>query len=350
LSSDSEYREYVDASARSLSWKLLDAVNAINDVIKPKPGVGQDAIRKTKYILLKSTIDKAVQELEDWQRRFDPSWFLILRMAEDKSVSVQPKLNEAANKVKELTGTHKGKDKFDLAKDLLNVTTRPEGDSGIFFPETEFDRRPIPYSTAVLARRPQHSRKWFIIDSIQCDQQANRDELTKSVRLLASKLRRADPRTFGLLNCQGVMKVSGDKPTFDFIFNTPNGRDTFRSLRGALVSQTRPSLSQRLSIAKELTKSISYMHTFDFVHKNIRPETILLFNDVETKKDLTFLVGFEGFRSVHGATVQKGDAELHRDVYRHPTRQGKNPAQRYAMEHDIVSFSPKISSYYYTVS
>ncbi|KAI0449543.1 hypothetical protein F5B21DRAFT_44483 [Xylaria acuta] len=334
---DSKHRKHVDDSAKVLSRKLSDAVTAIDDVIKQKPGVEQVTIKRAKYLLLKETIDKAVRDLEDWQRRFDPSWFLILRIAEDSEVSVKPRLNDAATKVKELAGAPKEKNAFDLAKGLLDVTSQRDGDSGIFFPEKKFDKRPIPYSTAVLARLPQRTPKWLIIDSIQCDEQADRDELTRSVRLLASKLRRVDPLTFGLLDCQGVMKVSGNKPSFDFILNTPHGKDTFCSLRGALLSQGTPSLSQRLSIAKELTKSISYMHTFAFVHKNIRPETILLFHDVETKKNLTFLVGFEGFRAVDGATAQRGDAELHRDLYRHPSRQGLLPEEKYSMEHDIYS-------------
>lgn len=336
---DNEYRKYVDDSAMILSRKLSDAVTAIDDVVKRKPGVERLTIKKTKYVLLQETIDRAVRDLEDWQRRFDPSWFLILRTAESKDTSVQPRLNDAAIQVKEFAGAPKEQNTFDLAKGLLDVTSRPDGDSSVFFPETTFDRRPIPYSTAVLARRPEHNRKWLIIDSVQFEEQANRDELARNVRLLASKLKRADPLTFGLLNCRGVMRVNGDKPSFDFILNTPKGKDTFRSLRGALLSRDIPSLSQRLSYAKELTKSISYMHTFDFVHKNIRPETILLFNDEGNQRDLTFLVGFEGFRTIDGATAQRGDAELHRDLYRHPSRQGQSPAQRYSMEHDIVSFA-----------
>jgi hypothetical protein len=337
LPPDSKHRRHVEDSARVLSGKLLEAVQAIDDVIKRKPGVQQITVKKPKYLLLKETIEKAVRELEDWQRRFDPSWFLILRMAEDKDGSVKPKLNVAATKVKELAGAPKEKNSFDLAKGLLDVTSQSDGDKGIFLPEKKFDRRPIPYSTAVLVRQPQYTAKWLIIDSIQCGEQADRDELTRSVRFLASKLKRADPRTFGLLECRGVMKVGGAKPSFDFILNTPHGKDTFESLRSALLSRSIPSLSQRVSIAKELTKSISYMHTFDFVHKNIRPETILLFDDTEVKRKLTFLVGFEGFRPVDGATAQRGDAELHRDLYRHPSRQGDSPAQRYGMEHDIYS-------------
>lgn len=340
LAKESEYRKFVNDGATVLSRKLRDAVTAIDDVIKRKPGLDHASIKKMKYILLKETIDKAVRDLEEWQRRFDPSWFLILRAAENKNVPVQPELNDAAKQVKQLkqpAGAPKEQNTFELAKGLLDVTSQSDGDSHVFFPQADFDTRPIPYSTALLARLPALTRKWLIIDSIQFEAQADRDELTRSVRLLASKLKRADPLTFGLLNCRGVVKIDGDRPSFDFVLNTPKGKDTFRSLRGALLSKDIPSLSQRISYAKELTKSISYMHTFDFVHKNIRPETILLFNDQEKKRELTFLVGFEGFRAVDGATAQRGDAELHRDMYRHPTRQGQNPTQRYGMEHDIVS-------------
>src|SRR3569833_3211785 len=39
-------------------------------------------IRRGKWVLEKNALDKVIRELEDWQRRFDPSWFLIMRLTD----------------------------------------------------------------------------------------------------------------------------------------------------------------------------------------------------------------------------------------------------------------------------
>lgn len=78
------------------------------------------------------------------------------------------------------------------------------------------------------------------------------------------------------------------------------------------------------------------VHLFGFVHKNIRPETILLFPD-DGSIGSAFLVGFDSFRMASGKTLRRGEASWKRDLYQHPDRMGITPTEDYVMQHDIYS-------------
>ncbi|KAJ5715233.1 uncharacterized protein N7483_012414 [Penicillium malachiteum] len=109
-----------------------------------------------------------------------------------------------------------------------------------------------------------------------------------------------------------------------------------QSLRELLLNQDiHISLSQKIRIARELVKAVNYVHTFDFVHKNIRPESVLCFED--TSRSHAFLVGFDAFRAASSDTMMGGDMSWDRNVYRHPSSQGRDPTERYCMQHDIYS-------------
>jgi serine/threonine protein kinase len=113
--------------------------------------------------------------------------------------------------------------------------------------------------------------------------------------------------------------------------------EVLQSLRQNLLSgEMHHSLSRRVLIAKELAKSVSYVHNFEFVHKHICPETILLFEDL-TSRFSTFLVGFDNFRSADGSINFTGDVRWERNLYRHPSRQGEFPEEAYKMQHDLYS-------------
>lgn len=83
--------------------------------------------------------------------------------------------------------------------------------------------------------------------------------------------------------------------------------------------------------------SIMFVHSSKFVHKNIRPETVMVFADEGSRLGKCFLLGFEQFRPADGWTQRKGDVRLERQVYRHPSRQGLHPETEYVMQHDIYS-------------
>lgn len=97
------------------------------------------------------------------------------------------------------------------------------------------------------------------------------------------------------------------------------------------------SITQRLQLARDLARSVGYVHIFGFVHKNVRPESILLFKRAVEPGFFTFLVGFENFRRDEGWTQRRGDDAVDRNLYRHPSRQGFNPRDDYEMRHDVYS-------------
>lgn len=78
----------------------------------------------------------------------------------------------------------------------------------------------------------------------------------------------------------------------------------------------------------------------DFVHKNIRPENIILFpSSTESVHHIgnAHLLGLTHFRSVTHETNLYGDSAWHRNLYRHPARQGLEIFNEYVMQHDIYA-------------
>jgi serine/threonine protein kinase len=122
------------------------------------------------------------------------------------------------------------------------------------------------------------------------------------------------------------------------VYDTPASSAVPASLRGLLLDRGLDvSLSSIVRIAKGLIRSVSFIHTSTFVHKNIRPENVLVFPSDDASVGMSFLVGFNQFRHAQQQTSLLGDPAWHRNLYRHPERQGTNVLNRYVMQHDIYS-------------
>lgn len=208
----------------------------------------------------------------------------------------------------------------------------------------------IPISEIKAAKRTDaHGRVTsYILDEIsglQCQPGSpfSRYDMAKAdTQMLASKLQHNEPETFGLLTCK-CFTVSGSKSELriTLVLRVPLHVLPFpRSLRDLLLNErTKQSLSQRFEIARGLARSIGYVHILGFVHKSIRPDSILCFhgNDGKVTANSVFLAGFDVFRRDMGWTQRLGDTALGKNLYRHPSRQGLNPTRNYVMQHDIYS-------------
>ena len=126
---------------------------------------------------------------------------------------------------------------------------------------------------------------------------------------------------------------------YQFILDIPQSLIEPITLRALLHHQTRCSLNQRFQLAKNLARSVMFVHTTGFVHKGIRPESILVFADAQDPTSYThsFLIGFERSRRAEAPTDYAGDLEWERNLYRHPVRQGEWPEELFIMQHDIYS-------------
>lgn len=67
-------------------------------------------------------------------------------------------------------------------------------------------------------------------------------------------------------------------------------------------------LNGRLHLAKQLTSSLVFLHSSRFVHKNLRPEAAIVFeNEGEMRQSVLGTLCLVGFRPAKGVTYQTGD-------------------------------------------
>ncbi|OJJ31966.1 hypothetical protein ASPWEDRAFT_43971 [Aspergillus wentii DTO 134E9] len=333
---DKDHRDIQNQIVRALINKLSAATTSLGKVTETYRGLGgrpEIRVEKWRYIRLKESLQQTMDDLEVWQKRFDPSWFLIMKVANpmidlelSRDSQMQNQLPSALSVRKAATGGPQSRSSVFLDKDALESAEKID----------------IPYTSAKWAQR-QGSAKWLVLDTMAVDPQLDISRLIQDVRDLARKLSCSDPATFGLLNCYGVIKETDPSNrrkvnSFCFVFRTPARAPQGTSLRSRLIcGNTEHSLSERFRIAKEVARSVCYMHTHGFVHKNIRPETILLLQSESTGFGSSFLLGFGNFRSADGRTLQAGDSDWEKNLYRHPRRVGLVPEDEYIMQHDIYS-------------
>lgn len=289
-------------------------------------------VKRWKYVLIKECLDESIEDLASWQRMFDPSWFLILKVS---SPFIDQELNRNKSAVSSFTSAYSLRDA---------LKQQPLQEVSIFLPKDGLETariREIPFASAKCMQRVG-SDTWLVVDCIPCDPEIDIDLVTKNIRELARKLSSVEPLAFGILQCRGVVRViepgSRRPSSFDFIFRIPRELSNEpESLRSYLSSNLKFTLTDRFELAKQMAKSISYIHTLGFVHKNIRPETVLGFQTNGSGSDSFFLVGFENIRLADGRTLRSGDTTWEKNLYRHPYRQGLNPEDIYTMQHDIYS-------------
>lgn len=322
--------ESLDKEHQTIQTQILQVlISKLKIIISKLEGLSE---KRWKYVLIKQCLDKSIEDIDLWQRMFDPSWFLIMKVS---SPFIDQEFNRTGSTVSLITST----------PGLRNaLREQPLDKVSIFLPKDGLDTtrtRRIRFASARCIPK-SGSEKWFIVDCVPCDPQVDAGMVTKDVRDLARKLSSVEPLTFGILQCRGVVRyvepVSGRPFSFDFVFRIPEELSSEpKSLRTYLSSSLELTLTERFELAKQMAKSISYVHTLGFVHKNLRPETVLGFPKIGSGSDLFFLVGFENIRTADGRTLRSGDSTWEKNLYRHPHRQGLNPEDIYTMQHDIYS-------------
>jgi len=332
---------------QKLQGKLSQTVSQL-DAVSPQPaahkGRAVDVLRKWKFTLVKSTLDELVTELEAWQQRFDPTWYLIILMGDaildtallesrTDEMASSPQVSDPLSNMLALRSALSP----DLAKQTgtkLNVKLSAQGLKG-------GQESAIRFATAKAVVGAAGSNNMLVIESVACPP-GTASQVKLDVENLARKLQQVDPDTFGLLRCYGIVKhrdsVTNKLSEIDVIYRTPLDCQSPETLRYHLLEQDLVSLSSIMQMAKQLVRSVHYVHTCGFVHKNIRPENILIFpGSSDSSLGLSFLVGFTQFRNANFQTNLYGDVAWYRNLYRHPQRQGALVLERYVMQHDIYS-------------
>ncbi|KAL4932163.1 uncharacterized protein BDV17DRAFT_288240 [Aspergillus undulatus] len=367
---------YHDALTR-LQEKLGKASECFQ-VLQARAGIAFKVHQKLKVVYLRRELAQTVSDLEKWQRRFDPSWYLITRMAgtdvdrqlanansrsgESASTSISPPMR--------LARMRESIQQISSSQNTTNLSRSIFKDSEIVGGQIER----IEGTDAFLSKYRNTTRR-ILLDPANVPlvgQPGTLQTLTPTTtpaaaaataranaRDLANLLQHIDPTTFNLLRCNGVIEMPttdgtkdqepglGSQSRFYLLFEVPDNLSAPQPLRTLLKDTPRCSLTQRIQLAKQLARSVMFVHAAGFVHKNIRPETVLVFREGNDEKDASdrvdhsigpsFLIGFEKIRKAEGRTDKFGDLDWARNLYRHPSRQGLHPEDIFEMRHDIYS-------------
>jgi hypothetical protein len=196
-----------------------------------------------------------------------------------------------------------------------------------------------------------NTTQWFLFESKPYDNQdvQKKEALKKNVRVLAQKLHRAQEH-IGILRLIGFRdEVDGKKGAFQLLFAIPipSQKQYPDSLSQCLQAHpTKPSLNFRISLCNQLAMAVLQTMTLALVHKNIRPENILLLPAEPSAAAAVpgkvapsvFLTGWQYARQVErGVTNFRGETSIQRKVYQHPERQLVEAEKEYSMAHDLYS-------------
>lgn len=336
---DQEHQEVYEKTLIMLQSKL-DTVKYILQCITATEE--SNVTKRIRYLRNKAALDEAIKSLSVWQALTDQSWFLFMTL-------VDPGVEAAL--VTENHRTTRLIPSASFIRSSLTADSSGASVASLLLPHGEIEkmeRAEIAFSDAKIGKRVHHNGRtaFYVLNEISGlrslpDSQFSRYDIARDdTGRLARRLQHGEPATFGLLNCKGFT-LSGTKgdPKITLVLNVPPDlAPTPRSLRDLLLTTGPPeSLSQRFEIAQALAKSISYVHTFGFVHKNLRPESVLCFSGSNGTIVTTYLIGFELFRRDMGWTQRLGDTSLDKNLYRHTSRQGIDPKWNYIMQHDIYS-------------
>ena len=288
-------------------------------------------VNKFKTMLFKKSITQAVRDIESWQRKFDPSWFLITRVTDSKIDRClkheTPNRPCPTARLKQMRNAMS----FDSKRDDQSMFSDCNLIPG--------ERQRLPWSMAFTTSLSNGSRE-VLVDTVTPTACSDTPIAKTHVGDLARRLSAIDPWEFGLLRCCGVIEAEDKEGVhFQLIFDIPQTLSAPRILRDILLYKEPHALNQRFQLAKQLVRSLMFVHTSGFVHKSIRPETIVVFKEQQYLSGLgpSFLIGFERLRPDYAETLRAGDSSWEKNIYRHPKRQGLHPEERYIMQHDIYS-------------
>jgi hypothetical protein len=351
---EDEHRDVYSQTLQVLQNKLEVVVSILRGLVKPQhkieDGISSSTYRvsRWKYAGKKDSLDEAIEDLETWQGLADQSWFLLLRVADsqvDKALTTSDSTTEpsigtsfpATMAIR--TGLRQVDNVSQGASTIANINLNPSALKDMAICS-------IPFCDGMAVATRYHSDGTvgrYILNNIQCEPGSAPQILKRDVRDLIRKLQVDEPHTFGLLKCKGFIVETiptglMEQLSLRLVFKDPPASYGPRSLRDLLINiPAQTSITQRLDIARSLARSVGYVHTFGFVHKNVCPESVLVFERADGQGISTFLVGFEHFRRDEGWTQRRGDDAPHKNLYRHASRQGFKPQDDYEIRHDIYS-------------
>lgn len=190
--------------------------------------------------------------------------------------------------------------------------------------------------------------KWYLAEPVSFKATEDREALKESVAILASKLQRAQP-TRGLFKLVGFREeLDPSKRAFELIFGGDFAENFPPSLSLFIAANpAKPSLNFRVNLCCQLATAVLEAQLLGLVHKNIRPENILVVETAQSPMKTASedqipslkLVGWQSARHVAEGyvTTLSNAVTPQRKVYQHPERQLPTSEHDYSMAHDVYS-------------
>lgn len=316
---------------------LYQQIFGARDVLKQSLNLQLSSSTKWTQVKVRYTVKslkKIVADLEQWQRRFDPSWYLITLLSAsniDETLRVEEGVSSPTRLI-------------EIRKSIRDVSEQRNDSTDSIFKSQDSVTTNYEEKLGTNTYTGEYNGHSILLDRTNYGALVPLDSMKANVRDLGRMLANVEPDSFGLLKCLGALEVQPHDAAedihatqFEFILEIPDQLRTPKTLRSLLLSSAKLSLTTRFQLSKQLARSVMFVHTTGFVHKGIRPETMVIFDDGIAEVGPSFLIGFERTRHAHGGTDYKGYIQWDKNMYRHPVRQGAWVEDAYIMQHDIYS-------------
>lgn len=301
-----------------------------------------------------SRIKAGVKELEEWNDRFLKRVIVFLFLGDNNRPT-------SSERERALAG-YAALDHVNSLRRAVQATLSTASSPKKLLLEADDDiiaREPLPYSSIWMIKRAPDARPCLVEDRQYSDDAdaTSINAIRKTVRDIASILHEADPDAMGVLQCRGFRQEPSQN-RFELHFDFPPDGHRPHSLRDLLrapinqkVGIAHP-LNHRINLAKRLASAVFYIHSGDFVHKNIRPDNILIFEPTFTSNldpkqakyhqypralGTPFLVGYDGVRKVDAVSQRLLVKNWKKNIYLNPERHRLQVGDEFTMQHDVYS-------------
>ncbi|KAI4274256.1 MAG: hypothetical protein L6R38_006150 [Xanthoria sp. 2 TBL-2021] len=352
---DGELHMDIALHLKSLEERLRERL------LKLEVDPGGLASRSAWALWRKKDLEKLLKELGDWIRR---AWVIYA------AIDAESKSNRA------VTGQQSSEERMGNLVELFSrLSVRPVHSRALSKPFNDLKAQGEPSRRFAVTSSGTHQvgdvRLIFeymykpYSDNLAADEI---DMIGSATRDLASVLYHSNPEQTRILKCHGYCHDPRTR-RFGLLYELPPskiwavnaaGHARVLSLREYLNRTPHYPLNHKLSLCCNIAQAVLYVHLVGWVHKSIRPDNILIFenetsdesdhdygaqNDEDARRRREFpftlngayLAGFEYARSIKALSDRTSDAEWRVNIYRHPKRQHLIQNEEYTMAHDIYS-------------
>ncbi|KAL3468908.1 hypothetical protein BJX99DRAFT_265694 [Aspergillus californicus] len=175
------------------------------------------------------------------------------------------------------------------------------------------------------------STEYFIVEG-KVDGETNLRSLCELLRTKSS--------LNGIPECVGfrIPPYGRGLSTYELIFKAPP-LESSSSLAHLISSSIPPNVQSRLELATELARAVVSVHKVGFVHKNIRPRSVLVIQGKPPSNNCigVFLYKWTAARNMNSVSSHLGEDLWQQAIYQHPDRQSRYAMGGFEPCHDVYS-------------